>query len=164
MLYDLEYLSEMKSKMEKDRKRYDHEIATRNCRLRTIERLEVMEAYLEGKTIECIELGCDEFGSYPSINSEWKVCEFPDWDFNCYEYRVKSEKKYVPFTDAEDFLKHINHKDDVLIGNEFYTAYVNSFDEVMLVGALHRDTHKVSFKELFETCTFLDGTPCGKIG
>ena len=46
------------------------------------EMIEVMQAYLDGKQIECISLFGDD---------EWKIVEEPDFNWFHYDYRVKED-------------------------------------------------------------------------
>lgn len=67
----------------------------------TEEMIAVMQAYVDGKTIECKHLitGC----GYIDLSNRR-----PDWDWNRYDYRVKKEQ-YRPFT-PEEAVKYIGKK------------------------------------------------------
>lgn len=103
--------------------------------------VEIGQAILEGKEIEFLPL-----------NGEWVKVHIPTLDISTYDYRVKPEPKYVPFTyeDANELIgKAVKHK---------------SLNYVELIKFIS-DTHvgDISFVELFQYYTFLDGTPCGKL-
>ena len=128
----------------------------------TVEKIEVMKAYEEGKDIE-----------HRYKNGVWNSIKEPHWDWVDYDYRVKEEPKYRPYKDTEEMIndfcersgakrskmgepciwvKEINSIVKRLVvayfDNSLYTQYCTSFDNWTM-------------KELFEKFTFLDGSPCG---
>lgn len=70
--------------------------------MKTIEeKIAVMQAYADGKTIECY--------GYSYLNN-WTEVENPRWDWWNYDYRVKQEPKkpkYRPYKDAEECFKDV---------------------------------------------------------
>lgn len=65
------------------------------------EKIEVMQACLDGKTIEIFE---------DDIWNDWKANrQFPDFNWSDFDYRIKPENKQVPF-DSEDFERILNKK------------------------------------------------------
>lgn len=118
----------------------------------------IMQAYAEGKVIECRTKPSAVKGtSVPNDWTEMKEIEF--WKNT--EYRIKPEPKYRPFKDAEEcWAEMLNHqpfgwtKDRN--GSRFVIENVDSrgFVEVY-------DEGTCTFKEVFENRTFADGTPFG---
>lgn len=63
--------------------------------MQTIEELiAVMTSYKEGKTIQCADLGRDN----------WVDCEYPRWEWGRFDYRVKPESKLRPYANAKEFV------------------------------------------------------------
>lgn len=108
----------------------------------TQEMIAVMQAFVDGKTIE----------ANPVFADEWDTCFEPVWNWNDTDYRVKPEPKYVPFSfeDAEFLIgKIIRRRVKNLIISIYYC------DDERASG--------ISYKDLLENYTFLDGSPCGKL-
>lgn len=47
--------------------------------LDTIEKIEIMKAFVDGHMIKCRSVGHDD---------DWEVCEAPGWNFVFMEYRI----------------------------------------------------------------------------
>lgn len=109
------------------------------------EMIAVMQAYKDGKTIEELYY----------MDTEWKVVEKPLWNFNNYDYRVKSEPKYVPYDSVDEVEKDKWIKSKAT--GFLYRIY--SIKEDMIYFELGSD----DTKELFDLFTYEDGTPCGKL-
>lgn len=120
----------------------------------TKEMIEVMQAYERGEQIEVNEYERTDF---------WVDAKELRWDWLHFDYRVKPKhnKKYVPFETAEEFLAaqrehgiHIKKHNSVKLLNAFVDClgfiFVSTLNNVL------------DFKDIFEQCDFLDGTPCGK--
>ena len=118
----------------------------------------ILQAYAEGKVIECrTKLGTISAG----IPNEWtEIKEIGFW--NGIEYRIKPEPKYRPFANAKEcwkeMLKHqpfgwIKGKED-----EYHTfiTTVDNNDEMSLSG-----NSGWSFLGIMNNYTFADGTPFG---
>ena len=118
----------------------------------------ILQAYAEGKAIECRTKPGTISTSIPNEWTEMKEIGF----WNCVEYRIKPEPKYRPFKDAEEcwqeMLKHepfgwIKGKED-----EYHTfiTTVDNNDEMSLSG-----NNGWSFIGIMNNYTFTDGTPFG---
>lgn len=61
------------------------------------EKIEVMQAYLDGKTIQ---------GSVDGNWTDWKSKNDPQFNWGSFDYRIKPENKQVPydFSDAESLI------------------------------------------------------------
>lgn len=122
------------------------------------EMLPILQAYAEGRVIECrTKPSAVEGTDVPNGWTETKEIEF--WKNT--EYRIKPEPTYRPFKDAEEcwneMLKHqpfgwVKDRN----GSKFVIENVDSrgFVEVY-------DEGTCNFKEVFENRTFADGTPFG---
>ena len=122
------------------------------------EMLPILQAYAEGRVIECrTKPSAVEGTDVPNKWTETKEIEF--WKNT--EYRIKPEPTYRPFKDAEEcwneMLKHqpfgwVKDRN----GSKFVIENVDSrgFVEVY-------DEGTCNFKEVFENRTFADGTPFG---
>lgn len=63
----------------------------------TEEKIEVMQAFLQGKRIRVSQKGKGEWTRY-AIGIE------PNWDWKKYDYKVEEEPQYVPFDFSDDLL------------------------------------------------------------
>ena len=82
------------------------------------EKIEVMQACLDGKTIEIFEDG---------IWNDWKANrQFPDFNWTDFDYRIKPENKQVPF-DFSDAEHLINRK--VRLKGKRGLHIINSVDD-----------------------------------
>ena len=111
--------------------------------MKTIEeKIAVMQAFADGKEIECFSL----------TQMKWiKVCS-PRWDWFNDDYRVKPEPEYIPFTfEDSEFLigKLVKSKDKIWVE--------------MIVWCKGTSTSVDNYKALLSDFTFLDGSPCGKL-
>jgi hypothetical protein len=108
--------------------------------------VEIGKAILEGKEVESSYKNKEDFSRI--IN--------PSFDFRSYDYRVKEEPIYVPFTfeDAKD-----------LIGKAVIKKGVTLVKQIIVVNSneVGFDANNVSFENLLDLYTFIDGSPCGKI-
>ena len=115
----------------------------------TKEKIKVMQAFEDGKKIE----------GKPKGKDDWTICDYPSWNWQSCEFRIKKEPKYIPFgwSDREQLrgkwvgLKEKN-EEYLITGFELTRSAYVFFNEEC-----------VSFRELFEQYEFLDGSPCGKL-
>lgn len=129
----------------------------------TQEMIEVMQSYLRGEIIEVHYLY--------DAKDYWIAHRTPIWDWSNFDYRVKPNKKYVPFETAEEFLAAQRAHGDGLISTyfigllKFNDIYINA-DGLIFIRT--EDERGVNFdyygdlKDLFEKFKFADCTPCGK--
>lgn len=91
---------------------------------------------------------------FKTKDGEWMVTYYPSW-IESYEYRIKT-KEYIPF-DFSDAEQLVGKLVKVKGGDSIYIIlFCTNFD----VGV---GTRRESYFNLFDKCTFLDGTPCGKL-
>lgn len=119
----------------------------------TKERIAVMQAYVDGKQIQC---ECSD--------DKWVDVSDPSWSINN-NFRVKPETKYRPFKNTDEcwqeMLKHqpfgwLKHKDD----NEFRCILKITDSRISMIDICE----EVAFydcNETFKQYTFADGTPFG---
>lgn len=125
----------------------------------TKEKIEVMKAYEEGKTIQAFDLE----------QGKWVNCHNPTWNWLSFDYRIKPESKYRPYKDTEemieDFKKRFNAKVPpyampmIWVRNKTFKdcRLITVFrDKVVMIIVSGED-----MKELFKDYTYLDGSPCG---
>ena len=124
----------------------------------------ILQAYAEGKVIECRTKPSTMKGAdTPNDWTEMKEIEF----WRNIEYRIKPEPKYRPFKDAEEcwdemqkhkpfgwlINKHNHGRQIIESMGPMFTR--NGID--VLIGSTWE-----SFAYMFEQYTFADGTPFGK--
>ena len=117
---------------------------------------EVMLAYADGKEVEWAYKGENSWGKAIPISFNW----------NIYDYRIKSQSKYRPFKDAEEcwqeMQKHtpfgwIQDKD-----NSSFKQYILSVDkDGVMISDYDDGTVLLKYESLLGFCTFVDGTPFG---
>ena len=121
----------------------------------TKEMIEVMQAYDRGEQIQLLNrLGI------------WVDIDMPEWSWGLRDYRVKPNKKYIPFDTAEEFLaaqrahgENVRYK----IDDELYHSYINNRCETILVSHYGRTCSIVTnIVNMFDKYEFADGTPFGK--
>ena len=118
----------------------------------------ILQAFAEGRVIECRTKPSTIRGTdVPNEWTEMKEIEF--WKNT--EYRIKPEVKFRPFANAEEcWQEMLKHQSFGWVkgrnGSKFVIENVDSrgFVEVY-------DEGTCDFKEVFENCTFADGTPFG---
>lgn len=120
--------------------------------------ISVMQAFADGKKIECIRLDkC----------KDWIVALEPAWDWSCYDYRVIPELKkpqYRPFESAEEVTQAIKEHGtylttDLEYGNRIQILEFNDHNIWCGAGAKVSPLH-YCFEKHFMFC---DGTPFGKL-
>ena len=118
----------------------------------TKEMIEVMQAYDRGEQIECFN------------NMKWKDVKNPVWDWLNNNYRVKPNKKYIPFDTAEEFLAAQRvHGIHVYFGGCKYGTNINANGGIILSPSTYTLNVVITdLENIFVECKFLDGTPCGK--
>lgn len=116
------------------------------------EAAKVMEAYANGKKIQCNDnyLG----------NGEWVTTDNPSFNWDKYMYRIKPEPKYRPFKTQEEcwqeMLKHQPFGWVKEISSKMLYL-INGISNMSIV--ILEDIN--SFKEAMNIYEFKDGTPFG---
>ena len=123
------------------------------------EMLPIIQAFAEGKVIECRTKPSSVKGTYiPNDWTEMKEIEF----WNNTEYRVKPEQKYRPFKDAEECWQEMQkHKPFgwvKLKDTESGYYMLKGIASQVVIGF---NEIPFSYNRVFEDYTFADGTPFG---
>ena len=116
------------------------------------ERLPVLQAFVDGKTIEsrCIK----------GDKSLWYDDEDPSFD-NDFEYRIKPEPKYRHFANAEECWQEMQKHQPfgwVKWNDVRYNIYVISSTSVCLING---NCENMDFAYAYQKLKFADGTPFG---
>lgn len=126
------------------------------------EQIEVMQAYADGKKVQCKSKHIDD--------DMWVDSSNPSWNFACLDYRIKHEPKYRPYNDTAemitDWMERFGTYDTKVVmppiwvkdRNDYKYHITEYFDGS--VGLFSRD--ETLLIELFKNYTYLDGSPCGK--
>ncbi len=123
----------------------------------------ILQAYAEGKVIECRTKPSVLSKSWQDMNDWTEMKEIEYWSNT--EYRIKSdnkaEAKYRPFANAEECWKEMEkHQHFGWLKNKIskYYALITVIDDNFV--SLNRSTGW-SFNGLMGNYTFADGTPFG---
>lgn len=115
------------------------------------EAAKVMEAYANGKKIQCND---NRLG-----NGEWVTTDNPSFNWDKYAYRIKPESQYRPFKTQEECWNEMHkHPDFGWVTDGYYksTISVKSDSIVVTISSLEYD-----FGKAYIHFTFADGTPFG---
>ena len=114
------------------------------------ELMPIIQAFVEGKTIE-----------YRGLGGEWKEAHTPTWSSSLF-YRIKPEIKYRPFKSKEEcwneMLKHQPFGWVKEISSEMLYL-INGISDMSIVIMENID----SFKEAMNIYEFKDGAPFGVV-
>ena len=125
------------------------------------EAAKVMEAYANGKKIQCND---NRLG-----NGEWVTTDNPSFNWDKYAYRIKPEPKYRPFKSQEEcwneMLKHqpfgfVKSKIKGYFHLIGLVQWSSELEDVMIIFATSEQLARSS-RSLFEDYIFADGTPFG---
>ena len=126
----------------------------------TEEKIEVMQAYADGKQIEVLH------------ENDWCRVINPSWDWKSYDYRVKPEPKYRPYKDTDELIEDWKWRfnpNAYWPEHEVPLIWIWDKDEgeKMLVTGFRRQEVNttdaiISMALLLKSYTYLDGSLCGK--
>lgn len=119
----------------------------------------IMQAYAEGKVIECRTKQSSVKGTdIPNKWTEMKEIEY----WNNTEYRIKPEVKFRPFANAEEcweeMMKHQPFGWVKLKDTESGYYLLKGIASQVVIGF---NENPFSYKKVFEDYTFANGTPFG---
>lgn len=128
----------------------------------TQEKIEVMKAYEDGKTIQ----------SYDIEQDKWVNCHNPTWNWLGFDYRIKPESKYRPYKDTDemiaDFKRRFNAKVPPYAMPMIWVKRKDDSDFAKLITEfgyscvwLSVNPVGITMSKLFQDYTYLDGSPCG---
>lgn len=116
----------------------------------TKEKIAVMQAYEDGKTIQ------------QDYHGEWVDIDVPEWNWATSDYRVMPEPKLRPYKDAAEFLQaQKEHGLYIEIEQGMYIIPLNISTENRSVLVAYGKS-PLTFSELVDK-KWQDGTPCGII-
>ena len=131
----------------------------------TEEKISVMQAYADGKTLQIKSKDTGEWKDY-------FIADEPLWDWHHIDYRIKPEppkKKIVPYESAEEFLAAQKEHgpyikaESPLLNIKAYalpTKINDNFIEI-LIGSPDKIVEELSFDCCAENFVWQDGTPVG---
>lgn len=116
------------------------------------ELLPIIQAYAEGKEIEIFD----------KTMKMWKTAMLPHFDCDSNIYRIKPEREYRPFKDAEEcWQEMLKHKPFGYTYDRFNNIR-DSITKVATTGVSYDSpTVVISFEEVFDRFVFADGVPFG---
>lgn len=111
---------------------------------------EVMMAYAEGKEIEFACTGEDY----------WGTNDYPIFDWEDFDYRIKKEPTYRPFKNAKECWEEMHkHSDFGWIRNEVYYQLIRNVNSEFI--CVDDFVKRFNYEEALGYFTFIDGTPFG---
>lgn len=115
-------------------------------RKETAERIEIMQAFVDGKQIE-----------FKDSMGRWCEAKNPLWNWDSKrEYRIKREPKYRPFNDAEECWQEMKtHEPFGWLKDKKTKEYE------LLRRVAPKDGVIDQYTSVYERCVFADGTPFG---
>ena len=131
----------------------------------TQEKIEVMQGFVDGKQIEFTEVERDNWREYP------QDLIAPSWNWERNNYRIKPEKKYRPYTDANEMIADGAKRFVVgdwpsIVMPMIWVRFKDANAPYLVCGYLSSSVAigvaRPSFSELLDDYTYLDGSPCGK--
>lgn len=125
------------------------------------EMLPIIQAFAEGKVIECRTKPSALSKSWQDMNEWTEMKEIEFW--NNTEYRIKPEPKYRPFKDAEECWKEMERHQPFgwVTGDKCFYNIVSVSNIDVSMANVSGDIVTLSFSEVMEDNTFADGTPFG---
>ncbi|MDO4800918.1 MAG: hypothetical protein Q4A15_02010 [Prevotellaceae bacterium] len=127
----------------------------------TEEKIKVMQAHIDGEYIEFRIKG----------EKLWEDCGIPAWNWQEFEYRTKPKLKrptYRPYKDTDEMIA--DYKERFKVDVPPYAIpliWIESEITRLITDYIKWDCYtgntKWSMLELFEICTYLDGSPIGKL-
>ena len=104
--------------------------------------IKVMQAYVDGKQIE-----------YCLLNTDWRRCINPTFNWTHYDYRVAEIPQYRPFKNSIECLQEMQkHRLNNWIG------YIGRYYNITYIDdcGIYFPDHVLTFKEAYTNCTFPD--------
>ena len=116
------------------------------------EMIKVMESYKNGEEIE--------YRNKLTNDTIWyEIGEYePTWNWGKYDYRVKTEPKYIPYDSVLEVEKDKWVRDKDCEGILSKITAINARARSVRLGSVEW----ITLQRLFEKYIYKDGTPCGK--
>ena len=118
-----------------------------------IERIKVMQAFVDGKDVEVLN------------TDKWELVSNPSWSPNT-KYRIKPESAYRPFDNAKECIEEMKKHDPFgwVMSKPDVGDYCSPIIDIRYGSAFNFIKLRGSWKDtnlVFEHYTFLDGSPFG---
>lgn len=114
----------------------------------TIERIKVMQAYINGEKVQ-----------YQKNSGKWADTEEPIWS-NLIKYRIKPESKYRPFKNAEECWKEMQKHQPFGWTYDYTNNIWDSIARVTDSGIVYEED-MMCFEDVFNREKFADRQPFG---
>lgn len=124
--------------------------------------LPIMQAFVEGKVIEC-RAKLNHIKGAVDIPNKWTETN-EIWCVNSLEYRIKPEQetKYRPFANAEECWQEMQKHQPFGYTYDRFNNIRDCITKVATTGVSYDSpTVVISFEEIFDRFVFADGTPFG---
>lgn len=120
----------------------------------------ILQAFAEGKVIECrAKIG--RLKGVVDIPNKWTETK-EIWYVNSLEYRIKPEREYRPFKDAEECWQEMQKHQPFGYTYDRFNNIRDSITKVATTGVSYDSpTVVISFEEVFDRFVFADGVPFG---
>ena len=112
------------------------------------ELLPIIQAFAEGKTIEC-----------SNQDKQWVKIDYPIWTNNC-KYRIKPEPKYKPFNTKEECWNEMLKHQPFGWVKEISSGILYLINSILDSGIAIMEDVDI-FEEAINSYEFKDGTPFG---
>lgn len=121
-------------------------------RKETVEHIKVLQAFVDGKTIEERRISFD--------HTEWVDNNNPEWRWDKFDYRIKPESKYRPFNNARECWEEMQKHQPFgwLSNGELLFNIISIGAGITIHNCISNCGY--SFKSAV-SLTFADGTPFG---
>lgn len=124
----------------------------------------LLHEYASGKTVQ--HLSKDESyavpGCPPFVRTRWVDIDNPDFSYNISEYRIKPESKKRPFTNANECWAEMQKHQPCgwvkVVDNGYYCLVTDIENNGVFICDL-----RMSYKEMFDTYLFADGSRFGVV-
>lgn len=122
------------------------------------ELIPIIQAFAEGKVIECRTKPSTLSKSWQDMNEWTEMKEIEYW--NNIEYRIKQESTYRPFNDAEEcWQEMLKHQPFGWVKSTLFKDFALVKRVTTLYVEINRDI--IDYKDALEKFTFADDTPFG---
>ena len=118
----------------------------------------ILQAYAEGKVIECRTK--PSFIEGTDVPNDWaEMREIVFW--NNTDYRIKPEPKYRPFANAEECWQEMQKHQPFGYTYDRFNGIRDCITKVATAGVSYDSPTVISFEEVFDKFVFADGVPFG---
>ena len=123
--------------------------------------LEIINAHLEGKTIE------QRLLTNKNIDNAWVTIPLClKWNLAEYEYRIKPINIFEPYATIEEFVANMKEHGPYIKykkGEKYYLPTEVNKEKTVQMGIYNAAETKKSFEYLAKNAVWQDGTPCANV-